>query len=257
MIKLILTDLDNTLLRSDKSISAYTLQVLKECHNQGFLIGFSSARGESASARFINATNPDVFISNGGATISVNGNIISETILSAETADFILSMCKNYTHSDITVEAIDGYYCNFVPKDPDRRAASKYSDFSCFHKPVYKITAELENPDWAAHIAHACPECSSYQFSGESWHRFASKEASKENAMRILADYLQLDLSSIAAFGDDINDLEMLRNAGMGIAVANAVTQVKASADHITNSNDEDGVARFIANHILSSCNSQ
>lgn len=251
MIKLILTDLDNTLLRSDKSISAYTLQVLNECHNQGILIGFASARGESASARFINAANPDVFISNGGATVTVNGKSIYEATLSAETTDTILSMCKKYTHSDITAEAIDGYYCNFVPNDPDRRAASKYSDFSCFHKPVYKITAELENPDWAAHIAHVCPECATYQFSGENWHRFASKEARKENAMRILADHLNLDQSSIAAFGDDINDLEMLRNAGMGIAVANAVPQVKQSADHITDSNDEDGVARFIAKHIL------
>lgn len=257
MIKLILTDLDNTLLRSDKSISVYTLQVLKECQNQGILIGFASARGESASARFINAAKPDVFISNGGATVTVNGQTIYEALLGAETADAILSMCKEYTHSDITVEAIDGYYCNFVPNDPDRRAASKYSDFSCFHKPVYKISAELENPESAVHIAHACPECSSYQFSGENWHRFAAKGASKETAMKILADYLKLDLSSIAAFGDDINDLEMLRNAGMGVAVANAVIQVKESADHIAKSNDEDGVARFIAEYILFSSGSQ
>ena len=49
-------------------------------------------------------------------------------------------------------------------------------------------------------------------------------------------------LSSVVAFGDDTNDVEMLRECGLGVAMANAVDEVKAVADFITLNNDDDGV---------------
>lgn len=55
----------------------------------------------------------------------------------------------------------------------------------------------------------------------------------------------------IAAFGDDMNDLEMVRNCGIGVAVRNAVEEVKRSADYICGSNDDDGVAKWIEEFIL------
>lgn len=70
-----------------------------------------------------------------------------------------------------------------------------------------------------------------------------SKEATKGNALRALAEYLHMDLSETVAFGDDLNDISMLQNAGIGIAMANAPEFVKEAADDTTLSCDEDGVA--------------
>ena len=70
-----------------------------------------------------------------------------------------------------------------------------------------------------------------------------SKEATKGNALRTLAEYLHMDLSETVAFGDDLNDISMLQNAGIGIAMANAPEFVKEAADDTTLSCDEDGVA--------------
>ena len=55
----------------------------------------------------------------------------------------------------------------------------------------------------------------------------------------------------IVAFGDDDNDIEMLRMCGKGVAVANAVPEVLRTADDITLSNDEDGVAKWLRRNLL------
>ena len=55
----------------------------------------------------------------------------------------------------------------------------------------------------------------------------------------------------MAGFGDGNNDIQLLKKAGIGVAMANATDQVKAVSDYITGTNDEDGVATFIEKYIL------
>ena len=74
MFKLIILDLDGTLLHSDKSISQYTINTLEKCRSKGILIGISTARGETNAKHFISKINPEVVISSGGALVSCRGN---------------------------------------------------------------------------------------------------------------------------------------------------------------------------------------
>ena len=69
-------------------------------------------------------------------------------------------------------------------------------------------------------------------------------DAHKGRALQQLADYLGLDISQTAAFGDGLNDVTMLRQAGLGVAMANAWPEALAAADVVTASCDEDGVAQ-------------
>lgn len=251
-MKLIVTDLDNTLLRSDNSISEYTVSVFEKCRGKGILTVFASARAENAMSRFIDAIKPDMIISNGGATVRANGEIIYGNALSSEAVFNIVEMCKRFTGGKglITAECDDGYYCNFVPNDPDRRAASSYSDFTDFRKPSYKITAELENEEWARHIARSC-KCTLTNFSGEIWRRFAAANSDKETALKRLTELLGIEMKDVIAFGDDVNDLGMLKLAGTAVAVENAVAEVKSIADYVTLNNDNDGVANFLEKYLL------
>ena len=70
--------------------------------------------------------------------------------------------------------------------------------------------------------------------------------ANKGEALQQLADYLQLGISQTMAFGDGLNDCSMIRQAGIGVAMGNACPEVKAAADQMTKSCDEDGVATAI-----------
>lgn len=77
------------------------------------------------------------------------------------------------------------------------------------------------------------------------------REAGKHTGVKFLLEYLGLAPDAMAAFGDGDNDVELLRFAGVGIAVENGSPACKAAADYITKTNDEDGVAWGIE-HILS-----
>lgn len=72
------------------------------------------------------------------------------------------------------------------------------------------------------------------------------KLANKGHAIGQLAEYLGIDMSETAAFGDGLNDVSMIRDCKTGIAMANACCEVLKAADYITASNDEDGVAKGI-----------
>ena len=66
-----------------------------------------------------------------------------------------------------------------------------------------------------------------------------------------IADYYGIDHKDTYAFGDEINDIEMIKMAGVGVAMGNANTYIKEIADKIALSNDEDGIAHFVRENIL------
>ena len=75
--------------------------------------------------------------------------------------------------------------------------------------------------------------------------------ANKGDALLTLAAHLGLERSQLAAFGDGLNDVTMLREAGVGVAMDNASDEIKACADVVTASCDEDGVAQYLEQYVL------
>ena len=76
-------------------------------------------------------------------------------------------------------------------------------------------------------------------------------DVSKSDTIRRVVERSGHVLSSVITFGDDTNNIEMIRAAGIGVAMANAVSPVKSVADHVTLSNDKDGVAIVIETLLL------
>ena len=78
-----------------------------------------------------------------------------------------------------------------------------------------------------------------------------SKSATKWSGVKAMLDISNISATETAYFGDDHDDVEPIRMCGIGVAVSNAIDEVKAVADHIAESNDDDGVAKFIEGMIL------
>ena len=257
-IRLIATDLDRTLLRSDKTISDYTVHVLEQCCARGIKVAFATARKESAAKRFTDAILPDAAVFSGGAVVRCGDATVYSCAIPQQTADHLLRSCLGSSAVvRIIVETVAGdYLVNFSydPNSPHWKdyGGGTYSDFSqgvsC---DVYKMIIECKNEKAAYQISEQHSDVDVIGFAGENWFQLHNKNASKWNGIKHLIAHIGISAAEVAAFGDDYNDIEMLRNSGTGIAVSNALEKAKAAANFICGSNDEDGVARWIEEHVL------
>jgi hydroxymethylpyrimidine pyrophosphatase-like HAD family hydrolase len=78
-----------------------------------------------------------------------------------------------------------------------------------------------------------------------------NRKATKWNAVQAVSEHFNIPTADIVAFGDDYNDVEMLRGCGIGVAVANAINEAKSVADHICDTNENDGVAKWLEENVL------
>lgn len=252
-IKMIITDLDNTLLRTDRSVSDYTVSVLKSCRKKGIKVVFATARSRQSASRFLDVFTPDAFIGYGGALAVAGDEVINRITIPADISYQLIGECLREPKI-LSIHAINESVALISRFDKFNSETSHYrlTDFTVKNNLQYlKISLVAENPEIVERIALNYPLCDMLRYSGEDLYRFANRDAVKWNAVKAVAGYYCLPPDRLAAFGDDVNDLEMLQNCGVGVAVANAVGEVKDAADYICGTNDNDGVAKWIEENVL------
>lgn len=253
-MKIILTDLDETLLHTDKTISNRTLQILEKCRKKGMLIGFSTSRGQIRNSHFAEIVKPDIIISNGGATVICNEKMIVCNSFSLEETRTLMAKARQICGDDceMTADTVDSLYWNRRDDKSNQYSnVSIYDDFRCFGEPALKVCVQTDDPHKAEEIASAVNKAVAIRFSDIPWYKFSSAEATKENAILRLSEHLDVPVSEMIAFGDDFSDIGMLKLCGTGVAMGNAIPEVKAVTDQITLSNNEDGVACYLEEHFL------
>ncbi|MDR1640057.1 MAG: Cof-type HAD-IIB family hydrolase [Clostridiales bacterium] len=250
-IKLIITDLDNTIVRRDNSISDYTCSVLRDAKRKGISIAFATSRSESASARFIRAIEPDMGIYNGGALVKRGSQVLSQVFIPEVEAKRIIGLCLE--EKIISMTTTDGYFSS----EPIIDNFSTYIDYADGHhidfrsnvdlSHVYKITVYSDRRDALLGIADSNDTVALQNFVGESWYQFRPISATKESAIQLLG-YSPIE---IAAFGDDSNDIGMLKYCGTSVAMGNAIPECKAISGYVCGDCKDDGVAHWIIEHLL------
>jgi len=256
MKRILLFDLDGTLLKDDKTLSQYTLEVVSKCREQGLFIGISTSRSEQNCLKFLKELKPDILISSGGALVRANGKIIcSSSFSEAETKSFI-ETARNICGMDceITVDTLDAHYWNYKtnPKEQDKSwGDSIYTDFSDFNHEALKICVEIPDSGLARKLSEQFSELDSQRFSDGDWYKFTKSGITKEKAILAVCEAYHADVSEIVAFGDDYADIGMLKLCDIGVAMGNAIQEVKDIADVITLSNEEDGVAAYLEKRII------
>ena len=252
MVRLLSMDLDDTLLRADKTISPYTLATLERCRAAGVLTAFNTARGESRCLSYIDRVRPDFVISNGGALITQNGQPLFSLAFTPEETRRLIALGRESSR-EIAVDTQTRYYTNSkssAAQLPLDWGEAIYTDYADFDEPALKLSMRLPDPAAAERIA-AAADCDWLGFAGSQWYKFTRRGATKEDALARLCARLDIPLSDVAAFGDDYSDIGSLRRCGHGVAMANAAPEVRRAANDSTSSNDEDGVARWIVQNVL------
>jgi Cof subfamily protein (haloacid dehalogenase superfamily) len=264
-ISLILTDLDGTLFHNDKTISNYTKRVIAEAQKKGVLFGISTARARVNAVKFLDGLSPDVLISNGGGMVTyfektdssgkeklTTGKRVGKKIYSCEfSVQEVRTLIKTAfevcgANTIMSVDNEVGLYSNSEDELGDKFWT--YVDFSDFNEPGMKVCIQTLDKEKIIKIASSVglEQVDYLPFSDIPWYKMSKKDATKERAIEALCKYLNIQPVQIAAFGDDFNDIGMLKLCGKGIAMENAIAEVRQIADEVCASNEADGVAKWI-----------
>ena len=255
-IKLIIVDLDDTLLRRDKSISAYSKKIIADIRKQGIRFAFASARGGTDADIIIAENLFDAYIKFNGSRVFADEKCVRQYLMHPEILmPFLQELNRNGIPVVVEVEKVR--YANFNPDEKGIKLGNvEITDYSnnqnrpCISGSADKMFALLSSDNDIAIIQKALPDSFRLQTSRDAFAMVMHKDATKSNGMRQLAAYYGMELSEVLAFGDDVNDIDMLKTAGKGIAMGNAVPEVKAIASEICLSNEDDGVAKWIEQNI-------
>lgn len=254
--KLLLFDLDGTLLQTDKTISDITMGILKKCRELGIMIGVSTSRSVKNSMVYIGKLCPDIIIASGGAVVKNDDKYIyTAEFTSSETKEMI-AVARNICGDDceITIDTLEEHFWNYKV-DPNNIDAnwgdSIYTEFNDFDEKALKMCVEIFDGEQAKRLAESLVNCDCVKFSDGEWYKFTKREATKENAILKMCEVLDITLDDIIAFGDDYVDIGMLKLCGIGVAIGNAIDEVKDIADIVIGSNDEDGIAEYLEHNII------
>ena len=256
-------DLDDTLLRDDLSISLFTKEVFHRLKNKGFIFIAASGRTSMSMKPFVDELNcVSLCISCNGAQIwdPVSQQYFCREMFPLELCHEIAAFgnefgCYAQTYAD------DKFYFNEYSEYSKRYAsASKLpgeyvGDLVKFiREPRSKILMMAEEEKIAYMLREArrrFKNKASVTCSKPYFLEFNPIQATKGNALKKAAEMLGIPTMDIVAFGDGLNDLPMLTTAGCSVAVANARPEVITACSNICLSNQEDGVAHFLFEHVL------
>ena len=249
MMKLIVVDLDDTLLRTDKTISDYTRGVLKACRERGIKVIYATARGESAK-EIIPTDMVDGRVIMTGAIAYVGEKLVYHRSIEASTSRDFLVACHDYG-LEIVSESHEIHYSNFNVENRWKFIKNyKIVDFQSLNVNAEKIYTVIRDENDVDFINKHLPRDSYLAVNREKFAFIMHSEAKKMKAVVAIADYFGFKNEEIVAFGDDVLDMDILSQCGIGVAMENAIDEVKAVADEVCDSNDNDGVAKWLAKHL-------
>ena len=267
-IKMIVTDLDGTLLRRDKTISDYTASVFRRCRDRGMKIVFATARPVRAVANWLKLDIIfDACIYHNGAVVKIGDELFRETGIGCDVYGKLIDSVKQlkqikqfkqfsqfsqFNDIKIAVEINDVLYANFDAATIWPGVEYEISDLCGLPElPADKIIFITADMAEINEIERLLDDNLYWDISENEVLMVMHKNARKRNAVADLATYFGISLAETAAFGDDYNDIEMLRACGVGVSVANAIDEAKDAADFICGANEDDGVAKWIEAHMF------
>ncbi len=234
-ISMIVTYLDGTLLRKDKSLSLYTLDVLKRSKSRGIHIVFATARPVRAVNEYMVLVSPDSVIYHNGAVIYHSDKTTEKWSITNKMAkELLFDIRGRFVDVNLAVEAYDKLYADFDVSLYWHNTHAVRTDFRSLPEfPVDKIIVGVNALEEAEKIAEILPEELYMEISENRLCMIMNKDAGKFRGIERIAAKIGIPIERIAAFGDDFSDVLMVKKCGTGIAMANGIKEVKDIADHI------------------------
>ena len=264
MYKLIASDMDGTLLRSDRTISEKTVNTIRSLKQKGVKFVLSTGRPLVAVEKYneLLELNGPAIIYNGAQIYDfASKKIIFEKYLDFADAKFIWDeglkrnvemylWAENVLYTNLVNDRIYEY------TGESRAAFKKLENINeISDKKVTKIIWD-DSGDIIEKYVKELDEIGFYEkvnycSSMLRFLEFFNKDTSKKVAIQKLEEIYNITKDEIIAIGDGNNDIEMISYAGLGVAMGNADDKVKSIAKIVTTTNDEEGVLNVIDKYVL------
>ena len=254
-MRLVATDLDGTLLRSDGTLSERTITALDAAGRAGALVVVVTGR----PPRWVDDLGLDrvahelVLCSNGALVYDVaNRRVVTERRIEEDAARGVLTAIRDvvpgagFGSEDARGLRYDDAHRYVRPGPNDRLVATLDEVVSGGVAKLLVRDGTLDFPALVAAVTEAVGGEVTVTFSSDSLVEISAPGVTKATALAALAAEHGIAPEDAVAFGDMPNDLVMLEWAGHGVAVANAHPDVLALADEVTAANDDDGVAQVL-----------
>ncbi|OAV68994.1 Phosphatase YidA [Bacteroidales bacterium Barb6XT] len=263
--KLLVLDIDGTLLNDSKVMTSGTLTALLKVQQAGVRIVLASGRPAYGVLPIAKALEMDkyggfIMSYNGGQILNAqSGEILFEKKLDAETVSYVQKKAKKrgvpvftYANDLIVTDAPENAHVLAEAALNKMRVAGA-EDFTGTASHEYVLVSDDNTvlSDLYVHWKKRLNGVADVFFSEPFFLEIVPPSVNKGDALSFLKDALQVKTEEVIAFGDGVCDIPMLQLAGTGIAMGNANDAVKSCADHITLSNEEEGVAAAIEKHIV------
>lgn len=260
--KMIVMDMDDTLLRDDHTISNENKEAIKKAQEMGVKVVLASGRPSFAMKEIAKDLNTEYMISYNGAVISnlIEDSIMFEKSLSMETAHELYEISKEnnvyvhtYVNDDIITEK-NNEYTEIEAKITGMEIKTIEDFKKAVQGNVIKVLM-LEEPSYLKKVEEKLKpqilDKLNMVISKPYFLEFTEKNIDKASSIERLINKLGIKQEEVIAIGDSYNDLGMIKYAGLGVCVGNAPDDMKIHADYISKTNMEHGVAHTIEKFIL------
>lgn len=266
--KLVAIDMDGTLLNSNNKVSARTQKAIVEAKKKGVHIILSTGRILKSALSYsgLLSLKSPIVACNGAIIVDEHSNIIYKKTMDKNLVKDIVNLAKQeniYCHfydesrfySNMRVEGILQFYNEGNEKTSiDLKVFDDIDEIINIKDiNIYKFLFIDDNIDKLQNLRRQLNSLGNINTSS-SWSNNIEAmglNVSKGEAIRELCNRLKINQSEVIAIGDSENDLSMINFAGLGVAMANGNENIKKQSGYITDSNDEDGVAKVIEKFIL------
>lgn len=254
---LISMDFDGTLLTSDKKITKRNKEILQKYKNNNYIIVGITARNFSSVNSVCNINMFDYIILNNGSYIYDVKNKCGDNIsfIEKEIAIKITDYFKNKA-IEIDYCSLNNYYMYKEGKIENKKYNVKINGISEVKEIISRMNIFLKDNEeidnYKKYIESHFENLSTFtmldtdNISNKKWISINPKETNKFRALEKLCFKLNIDISKVIFFGDSMNDIAIISKVGLGVAMGNALEEVKKQASKITLTNDQDGIAYFL-----------
>lgn len=262
--KLIVSDFDGTLADSENNVGAEVISAIDEYRSLGGIFAVCTGRIlPSVLPRLRQIGLSGLVAASQGSTIAdiATGRIIREAGMSCRDAAEICAALEEFG-ATVQVYTTYGFYTDIDSDNPSLKLYEQITGITAKHTDRKLSEFVGNNCVKALKIASLCYAEDRERLYEYLLKRFGDrfeitcsaavlvevspKGETKGSAVKFLSEYYRIPLSETVAVGDNLNDLAMIEAAGTGVAVGNAVEELKAHADFVTVTNDEGAVKRVI-----------